>query len=1119
MSMRSRFLVMVMCLTAVCRAGHCADSLWLVKDGKPTATIVVAADAGNYQKWAAQRLRDHVKTASGATLPIVLETKAPAGTLISVGHTAMAKKAGITTADLRYDGCKLVVKDGTLYLIGRDAVGSFDKRPSATGSAAQGTIRAVTTFLEEVMGVRWFVPGPEGTVVPSVKDVSVTDSFSRTFVPAVAYCKGRTPDVRPIANYANNFRIAIKYLSYGGHSWEVHVSDKEYFKDHPEYFALLPSGKRSRAVYSKTGLLTRNSHLCTSNRDVRRIIVDKIRADFDKGYDMVQLGQSDAWEPCLCPECMKMDGHRSAATVSRDRPCEKIWLMHKWIIDECKKSHPDKMVNVMIYGPTKWPSRKFAALPDNAVAEMAPITSERLEAWREKIKNLTTYLYWWEDNCNPSGFVPPLSPEWLQKTLLRYRDLGVMGIKGTPRINWGLGGPSFYAYGKLMGDPDTDIDKLLHEYCMGIYGDAGGVMERFFKLFHSRSGLARELEALPNSYPAEDTFTHLYPPRVVRELDRLLGKAESKATGDRAKGWLKHTRDCFDGLKAVAEMFAAKRFFELEPTPQNLLGVKGRVEVFEKWRARILSYDETYTKRWFPAYCAMAGYLMTGGGNSMYDEYYYGAPLVRKHLEAVRKGEKVVRGTGIGGNLGHNEIRAPITWDFDKILANLGKPKEEKVIEVIRAARPLALDGRIGSEWKGVAAHAFEAYESEGSKVTDAAATTVRLMYDAENLYVAYECVEPSIEKLRLRSVGRDGDVYHCDEVELFLNPDENSIRKVVQFMAAPIKDAFYDARKGFITDALHPDYSNWQITTWNPEWRYAFHIDGANKKWTLEMAIPFKSLGAAPPAPGTVWTGNFGRCRRVHGEEDLSSWIPATFGGDPVFFGKLVFADPAAGEKPAPSHAGKVVPAKAPSRKKPAENYIRNGGFERLDDGRPAPWGMASYPQANVQEILKHCTVTTHKAHTGKRSLKIDFSELDAGKLENARELLFSQYLTPDALEAGRGKTLVFSMWVCYDNLPHITGYLLPGPWFDLPAGVGEKTVGLGQVVLGRPYLVPLGYVSDAQVLGKWIRIEKKLKVPAEAKWLRVRGGLMAWNRNDPKRTVNRTSLYIDDVRLEVAR
>ena len=223
--MGSRVLVIVIGAAALAGGSAHAGPLYLVRDGKPRATIVIAEDAGNYQKWAAQWLRDYVKRASGAALPIVTEGQAPDGTLISVGHTRMAAEAGVRTDDLEYDGCRLLVKTNVLYLIGRDAAPSQDKRPHTNRAGPQGTIRAVTTFLQDVVGVRWFLPGPEGIVVPATKDISVPARFAKVFVPATGYYEGRTPYNNAIADYALNFRSAIRYLPRGGHSWEVHVGD------------------------------------------------------------------------------------------------------------------------------------------------------------------------------------------------------------------------------------------------------------------------------------------------------------------------------------------------------------------------------------------------------------------------------------------------------------------------------------------------------------------------------------------------------------------------------------------------------------------------------------------------------------------------------------------------------------------------------------------------------------------------------------------------------------------------------------------------------------------------------------------------------------------------------
>ena len=95
-------------------------SLQLVADGQPKATIVIPQTARYWTKTAVGWLQQYVEKATGAKLAIVTENAAPAGTLISIGHTQMAAKAGVTTDGLKWDGGRMVGKDGHLFLIGRN---------------------------------------------------------------------------------------------------------------------------------------------------------------------------------------------------------------------------------------------------------------------------------------------------------------------------------------------------------------------------------------------------------------------------------------------------------------------------------------------------------------------------------------------------------------------------------------------------------------------------------------------------------------------------------------------------------------------------------------------------------------------------------------------------------------------------------------------------------------------------------------------------------------------------------------------------------------------------------------------------------------------------------------
>lgn len=1101
----SRILVFV-ALLACSRGRVCA--LDLVKDGEPCATIVMADGEEKWPKWGAVCLRHYLRLATDASLDVKPESGAPkTGNLISVGHTRMAKQAGLRTDDLKWDGCRMVVKGRTLFLIGRDATSLPSCRSVRhyNGAGAQGSFRAVALFLEEVVGCRWYLPTRQGVVVPERRNVSAPDDLDRRFVPAFAYISTPTR-WDPIGRWANNHRVAMLRRNYGGHSWPAHVRAEEYFEEHPKYFRVDESGKRTAKA----------NMVCTSNGEVWRIMLEKIRAEFDKGYDVVQLGASDGWLPCLCPECMKLDRHRSRVTITRDNPCEKVWVMHRWIIDECRKSHPDKKLMVMIYGPTGWPSKKWDRLPDNCIGEMAPMTPERLAAWRGKIPMLTNWAYWWWANTMDTVFIPVVSPQYCQMKLREFRDLGVVGMAGAPQGNWGMGGPAYYVWHKLLGDPEANVEKIVSQYCDDVYGAAGRVMYRFFHLFHRRSTLARplQLNARPTpSYHAEDAITYLYPPKIVFQLDRLLTKAESLADTERAQGWVKHTRDCFDGMKHLATAFALKRGFEARPSRESLAAVKEAVDAFEAWRRRILLMEESEIKRWFPDHDEMCAILLSNGSNAHYGELHFQSRLAYEEIQKIREGKLDPRGIAIGADLAYRQVQAPITWDFDRLLANIGRPPEEKLIRVKPTKQPPRLDGRLDSaEWQGADAATLSTHKSPASAIRDGALTRVRMMFDAERLYVAYECMEPMVDNLKLKPVGRDGNVYGNDEVELFLNPDESSERKFLQFMASPVEGALFDARKGYVEDPLDPNFAKLDVA-WNGDWTCAFQVDRQAKKWTVEMAIRLDSLGAAAPKPGTVWRGNFARLRRAHGT-DLFSWVAETFGGNPELFGEIVF-----GHQPAPPQRDVNGPVKKEAQE--PMNFLDNGSLEEIAmDDQPEGWRLQLFPAGKAEELASSFGLTSERAHTGKRSLKIDYSNLPFAKVLPSAQITVGQGLSAARTAALRGKRVKLSFWIYYEVFPEDVKYLyLPGPYLMLRTW-GAKGFAAGSehapsITINGKSLAGYGYTSASQIVGRWVKFETTGAIPTDTKRIDLHGGAVSKSRHGE---VNPVCLYLDDVRVELA-
>ena len=604
---------------AMAQALNEPNPFYIVRDGQPQATIVIPRNADKWTQKAAGWLVQYVKKSTGAVLRILQEGKPVKGNLISVGHTGLMKKAGITTQGLKYDGPRMVVRGRTLFLFGRDEL-QFDIQ------GAKGTCKAVVTFLEDLVGVRWYLPGDEGAFVPSLKHVAVSSKLDTVFNPVFVFSHGRyaygmgTP-----SSFANHFRTALKVKSYGGHSYYGWLPEKKYFKDHPEYFALI-GGKR----------VGRQNHLCSSNPDVAKILLREIRKDFDRGYDWVSLAQEDGYARCQCERCEALDNYRGM--TSRETPCERLLLLHKWIADQCNKSHPNKTVHMIVYGPTTWPSKKFDKVGDNVVLEMCNQTPAVVGAWKGKARAMTGYLYWFDTTGGKGMGIHATVPEVAEK--IRYlHEHGFVGLYQIPETNWGLQGPSYYAIGKLMGDPYLDYRALQKEYCLGVFGkQVGDTMNEFFNVLY----------AMPRVH------AKIWPEKSIQKLDAILRKAEGQVKLNRQRKWVKLTRDHFDYSCLLSRMLTAYSAYKANPSDETWNAVKTQVTRFDAYRNRILRYSDRHTKAFFPGhdnFCRFLAAKYVG---------YYNSYKARK-AEVLKKGIEGTRAGWRGGG-----VAVPLTLDFTK---------------------------------------------------------------------------------------------------------------------------------------------------------------------------------------------------------------------------------------------------------------------------------------------------------------------------------------------------------------------------------------------------------------------------------------------------------------------
>ena len=578
-----------------------APLLTLVESGQAAATIVIPENAPQWTRQGAEWLREYVQKCSGAALTIVSESDAPAGTRISVGHTKLAKQAGIDLQGLKWDGCRLVARGNVLYLLGLDKAGT--KTHDWVG--ARGTCRAVIKFLEDFCGIRWFLPGPQGELVPETDDVSVPANLDIRFQPAMAYCDGRSvydenilnEPGKTIAAQANNYRKGVR-AGPGGHTYYGAIPQQQYGETHPEYYALI-DGKRRNADWTPDSPY--GHHLCSTHPDVRKLLTEYVQMRLDQGLDWMSLGQEDGYLRCQCERCEALDNYPGMTGYSRweefqnaelrDNPPERLFRLHHAVAKTVAKTHPDKKIMLMCYAPTAWPSKEIGYFGDNVIGEMMNLNPEYIDAWQGKTNGLTGYTYWFNTTI-PMGLNVHMTAKEVADRLRYLHEKGFVAVSIGPEATWGLEGPVFYMAGRLMGDPSLDYQPVVEEYCQGVFGQAAEPMRDFFALLQERlkqvvpitdddiSADARNTQ-LPRWLDTKSMFLAMYPPNVLARLESLISQAEATADTERHQGWVRLSRDQFDFVKLLTEMLLAERSWQSNDSRQNWEELGQAVAAFE----------------------------------------------------------------------------------------------------------------------------------------------------------------------------------------------------------------------------------------------------------------------------------------------------------------------------------------------------------------------------------------------------------------------------------------------------------------------------------------------------------------------------------------------------------
>ena len=531
---------------AVASTGTFASAVPLVENSAPRATIVVEQAALDPAKndttaqkisVAAHDLQDYIRKMSSATLPITGDANTPAGAVVLVGQSRLTDAlkvdipSGLTLAR-KEEGFVIQSRGNSLILAGNNA-GPY-----------HGTEYAVYDFLER-LGVRWFMPGEFGEVVPSQKNITVSDTSVRQkpdFLQRNWWIHA-TPEMAELERrwkIRNMMNPDNMYATPADSSLRNFVPDAALAKTNPELFAKNFDG--SLNLYYPN----------LSNPKTVEIAAEKMKDYFRKNPDANSIGcaPDDGMPRDFNPDTVKRSQGFSDLVGREGVPAE-MSTTEEWIgwinavTREVNKEFPGRVVTTNGYANrTMAPfgvavdpnvSIMFAAIWSDTLHAYDNPRSWQMERQAQLLKrwcdiNDKVWVYGYDYTMLVSTLTPVPNVHKFAHDFPLMKKWGVMGFIDETRNVWAERGiQTKYVKARLEWNADADTGALLDDYFAKWYGAAAKPSRAFWE------SLETAMETTPMLGHEDRILPWVYTPQLMVNLQQQLAAAEGLATTPREK--------------------------------------------------------------------------------------------------------------------------------------------------------------------------------------------------------------------------------------------------------------------------------------------------------------------------------------------------------------------------------------------------------------------------------------------------------------------------------------------------------------------------------------------------------------------------------------------------------
>jgi hypothetical protein len=194
-----------------------------------------------------------------------------------------------------------------------------------------------------------------------------------------------------------------------------------------------------------------------------KYIVEKSK---DSILETVSLSANDGiGNICECEACRNLDSKDAFKDPLNPDLSDRFFRFYLKTLKLAQKQKPDSKIAVLSYNHTNSPPHEVKLNKDIVVF----LTGKKsIDSWRKTGASLATYQY----NLDNAYMTIRHFPNAFAKYLRKLHKSGGIGFYAQLEHSWAAGGPKAYILAHLLWNVNSDVDKLMNDYCEKAYGSA-----------------------------------------------------------------------------------------------------------------------------------------------------------------------------------------------------------------------------------------------------------------------------------------------------------------------------------------------------------------------------------------------------------------------------------------------------------------------------------------------------------------------------------------------------------------------------------------------------------------------------------------------------------------------